>query len=216
MRILEGLKGEGQTHQRLRVPLRLASRRASFRWGGHSGLNFAGALGDRFRVHVPERLASREDCAADWPLGGLGMAGGDHRPVSRRSIDLRLVDRSFQLAACTLSAAQWCAVAMIRRAFPLLVLCVVGGCAEPQSASVPYYSPPVDTRLPLATLSKQLEPGMTEAQVSALREPDRVSLETCGQNSRGGAWQCRIYHYGFTMMVLFRATPSGWVVNSWT
>jgi hypothetical protein len=65
-----------------------------------------------------------------------------------------------------------------------------------------------------ATLSKQLQQGMSEAQVTEMREPDSITMETCGQNSRAGAWQCKIYHYG-SLSVTFNNARGGWTVNSW-
>lgn len=94
-----------------------------------------------------------------------------------------------------------------------LVAQIVAGCA-PEPPTPVYYSPPVDTRMSTATLSKRLQQGMTEAQVAEMREPDRISMETCGQNSRTGAWQCKIYHYG-SFLVAFSAARGSWVVNSW-
>jgi hypothetical protein len=103
---------------------------------------------------------------------------------------------------------------MAARAFPLLLLCLAAGCADPPQPGS-YYSPPADIRMSTATLSKQLAPGMTEAQVSELREPEKITLQTCGQTSGSGPWQCKVYHYG-SLVVAFPATQSGWVVNSWS
>lgn len=90
---------------------------------------------------------------------------------------------------------------------------VVSGCAEPQP-TYSAYSPPIDTRISAATLSKQLQQGMTEAQVTALREPDRVTLETCGQQT-AKPWKCKGYSYS-GLTVLFQQVQSGaWLVNSW-
>jgi hypothetical protein len=57
---------------------------------------------------------------------------------------------------------------------------------------------------------------MTEAEViSALGyRPDVVTLETCGQGSRKGPWQCKIYRFS-DLRVLFRDEDGVWVVNSW-
>jgi hypothetical protein len=69
---------------------------------------------------------------------------------------------------------------------------------------------------PTSSLSKRLAVGMTEAQVSALRPPDRVTLQTCGSNTPK-PWQCKVYQYGgASLWVAFReAEPDIWVVNSW-
>ena len=64
---------------------------------------------------------------------------------------------------------------------------------------------PVDTRMPISTLSKSLAPGMTEAQVRAMREPDSISMMTS-----------KVYHYGLNLQVRFQeVTPGVWLVNSW-
>jgi hypothetical protein len=70
--------------------------------------------------------------------------------------------------------------------------------------------------MPIGTLSKSLAIGMTESQVTALREPDRVSVETCGSNT-ARPWQCKIYKYGLNeLWVRFQQTaPNMWQVIYW-
>ena len=96
---------------------------------------------------------------------------------------------------------------------PLAVLSVVSGCSPPPAA----YSPQADTRMSPNVLSRQLSQGMTEAQVVALREPDRVTLETCGGNTPK-PWNCKVYIFGGLsgLRVLFENVgAAGWVVNAW-
>ena len=64
----------------------------------------------------------------------------------------------------------------------------------------------VDTQMPISTLSKSLAPGMTEAQVRAMREPDSISM--IGS---------KIYNYGRDLRVRFQeVTPGVWLVNGWS
>jgi hypothetical protein len=91
---------------------------------------------------------------------------------------------------------------------------VLAGCADLAPQSV--YSSPVDTRIPINTLSKSLAVGMTEQQVQGLREPDRITMETCGANTPK-PWPCKIYKYGVGgLWVTFaQVGPNVWLVNGW-
>lgn len=89
---------------------------------------------------------------------------------------------------------------------------IISGCEEPKPA---VYAPPVDTRPSSYAISKMLQQGMAEEQVIALREPDKITLETCGQNT-GRPWTCKAYHYGlYSLTVLFTNVNGRWLVNSW-
>lgn len=91
---------------------------------------------------------------------------------------------------------------------------VLVGCTQPPAPAPA--SAPVDTRMPTSTLSKSLAPGMTEAQVNAMREPDTITLQTCG-SSTPKPWQCKVYKYGLNLWVRFQETsPGDWRVNSWS
>jgi hypothetical protein len=63
---------------------------------------------------------------------------------------------------------------------------------------------------------------MTETQVKTVVgvEPDSVSMNTCGGNTPGGAWQCKKYLYGnysATLLIHFHQFDDGtWHVNDWT
>jgi hypothetical protein len=97
-----------------------------------------------------------------------------------------------------------------------LILVVLGGCDRPQpQPNAPTYTPPVDTRMSTAEMSKRLSVGMPEAAVIAMREPDRIGQQTCGQTSGAGSWNCRILYYGGTFMVILAQRNGGWVVNGW-
>ena len=72
-------------------------------------------------------------------------------------------------------------------------------------------------------LSGRLSPRMTEQQVmNAIGyRPNKVELKTCGTDSPGGAWQCKIYTFGglyYHLTVYFQQddTDQFWRVNSWT
>lgn len=95
-----------------------------------------------------------------------------------------------------------------------LVAALVTACDAERQTPVSYPATPADTRMSTAMLSKQLQQGMTEAQVTEMREPDSITMETCGQNSRAGSWQCKIYHYG-SFLVMFNNGRGSWTVNSW-
>jgi hypothetical protein len=76
-------------------------------------------------------------------------------------------------------------------------IAILAGCSAPA---------PGDTRMPISTLSKSLAPGMTEAQVRAMREPDSISM--IGS---------KIYIYGRDLRVRFQeVTPGVWLVNGWS
>jgi hypothetical protein len=71
-------------------------------------------------------------------------------------------------------------------------------------------------------VSRKLEVGMTEKQVTTLvgYEP-RVSMTTCG-SSTPKPWQCKEYQYksawdgSLVLSILFEQEPDGiWRVNSW-
>lgn len=76
------------------------------------------------------------------------------------------------------------------------------------------YTPPVDAGMSTNALSRKLAVGMTEAQVLALREPDRITVSTCGSNTPK-PWTCRTYQYGSSLHVLFQEINGRWLVNSW-
>lgn len=96
----------------------------------------------------------------------------------------------------------------------LVAVALVSACQEERSAPA-QYTPP-DMRMAPDDLSKRLEVGMTEAQVTALREPDRVAMSTCGGN-HGRPWPCKTYHYGLSLMIIFQEVPDrGWLVNGWS
>jgi hypothetical protein len=69
-------------------------------------------------------------------------------------------------------------------------------------------------------VSKKLEVGMTEKQVTELAgEPTSVSVSTCGGNT-AHSWQCKDYSYKsmgvLQLMILFEQGADGtWRVNSW-
>lgn len=68
--------------------------------------------------------------------------------------------------------------------------------------------------------SLRLAEGMTEQEaINAVGyRPNKVDQTTCGANSAGGAWDCRILTFGDlygNLMVLERRSGSLWVVNSW-
>ena len=39
------------------------------------------------------------------------------------------------------------------------------------------------------------KPECRKSDVRQLREPDRITMETCGQQT-GKPWQCKVHHYG--------------------
>jgi hypothetical protein len=95
-----------------------------------------------------------------------------------------------------------------------------GSPPKPADIVVPsarYVVPPSAPRCQdIGCLSRLLREDMTEAQVtSALGfQPNMVTMETCGQQSSHGSWQCKIYRFG-GLRVLFRDEDGTWVVNSW-
>ena len=73
-----------------------------------------------------------------------------------------------------------------------------------------------------ALFGAKLDEDLTEAQVIAVTgfQPNTVSLDTCGQKSKGGDWSCKIETWGGTcsgqLVVYFRKNAEGvWVVNNW-
>jgi uncharacterized protein YecT (DUF1311 family) len=79
-----------------------------------------------------------------------------------------------------------------------------------------YVPPPAPRCQDIGCLSRLLHEDMTEAQVtSALGyQPNMVTMETCGQQSTHGSWQCKIYRFA-GLRVLFRNEDGIWVVNGW-
>jgi hypothetical protein len=69
--------------------------------------------------------------------------------------------------------------------------------------------------------SARLDLGMTEQQVMTAvgYRPNKVEMQTCGQNSAGGAWTCKKYTYGNLydgLVVYFSQSPDGsWRANNW-
>lgn len=95
------------------------------------------------------------------------------------------------------------------------LLGLVAACSPPPPPSQPVrYTPPVDTRMSTNELSRRLNVGMTEDQVLALREPDKVTMSTCGSKTPR-PWQCRTYQYGSSLFVVFELIRGRWLVNSW-
>jgi hypothetical protein len=72
-----------------------------------------------------------------------------------------------------------------------------------------------------STFGSRLDEGMTESQVAQAIgfRPNMVTLETCGSDSKGGAWQCKIETWGSTcngdLRVYFAKVGGVWVVNNW-
>ncbi len=95
------------------------------------------------------------------------------------------------------------------------LLALMAACSPPPPPPQPVrYTAPVDTRMSTNELSRKLEVGMTEAQVLALREPDRVTVSTCGSNTPR-PWKCRTYQYGSSLHILFQEINGRWLVNGW-
>lgn len=73
----------------------------------------------------------------------------------------------------------------------------------------------------LGALSLALEPGMTEDDLERLQplQPYSASLETCGQKSQSGEWECKTWEYGDgtnALEVWFYQDNKGvWRVNNW-
>jgi hypothetical protein len=75
-------------------------------------------------------------------------------------------------------------------------------------------------------LSMNLAEDMTEQQVINMLgyQPNKVELDTCGQKSRDGPWQCRIYTFGMALytsqelkIYFYKSRQdSRWRVNSWS
>jgi hypothetical protein len=69
--------------------------------------------------------------------------------------------------------------------------------------------------------SLRLSEGMTEQDAIAAigYQPNMVESETCGTNSKRGAWDCRVLTYGNrqnNLTILERRSGGSWVVNSWS
>jgi hypothetical protein len=68
--------------------------------------------------------------------------------------------------------------------------------------------------------SLRLSEDMTEQQVINVigYQPNQVTLETCGNQSSNGPWECRILIFGSKyngLTILERRNGPFWVVNSW-
>jgi hypothetical protein len=70
--------------------------------------------------------------------------------------------------------------------------------------------------------SALLDVDMTEQQVmnEVGYRPNKVEMQTCGQETRNGAWQCKIHTYGFQLSKLTvyfsESSDDGtWRVNHW-
>jgi hypothetical protein len=72
-----------------------------------------------------------------------------------------------------------------------------------------------------STYGGRLDEGMTESQVAQAMgfQPNMVTLETCGYDSKNGAWQCKIETWGSPckgdLRVYFVKAGGVWVVNNW-
>jgi hypothetical protein len=69
--------------------------------------------------------------------------------------------------------------------------------------------------------SALLRKGMTEQEVVQIvgYQPNKVELQTCGQETREGPWSCKQYTYGNlyqNLRVTFAEVRGRWVVNSWS
>jgi hypothetical protein len=81
-------------------------------------------------------------------------------------------------------------------------------------------SPPPKPPFDAQASSNLLKPGEAQADVhSALGwMPGHTNLETCGQETAGGSWQCLNEYYqgpNGTLDVVYRQEDDGWVVNAW-
>jgi len=69
--------------------------------------------------------------------------------------------------------------------------------------------------------SALLDLGMTEQQVMKAvgYAPNKTEMETCGQQTKTGAWKCKIHTYGLQLnylKVYFSQTGDGmWRATSW-
>lgn len=83
--------------------------------------------------------------------------------------------------------------------------------------SFPSYAQQVDWGQKSALLNL----GMTEQEVvrTVGYGPNKVEMETCGQNTSAGAWSCKIYTFGNfygSLTVTFAQDGSLWIVNNWS
>ena len=70
-------------------------------------------------------------------------------------------------------------------------------------------------------ISALLDKGMTEQEViqAVGYRPTKVELQTCGQDTTGGAWSCKIYTFGNmyeNLRIYFHEGTRGWLVNGWS
>jgi len=68
--------------------------------------------------------------------------------------------------------------------------------------------------------SLRLQEGMTEQEaINAIGySPNKVEQRTCGSDSVGGSWSCRILTYGdfYGSLTVYEQRSGGlWVVNGW-
>jgi hypothetical protein len=101
---------------------------------------------------------------------------------------------------------------MMRRALTALLLCGLTAC---DSSKAPY---PTN-----AAIVSSLQRGMTEQQVAQVthnRVPDRVIIQTCG-NETPAPFPCKVYGYDFGLQagarltVVFESVRGQWVVSQW-
>jgi hypothetical protein len=70
-------------------------------------------------------------------------------------------------------------------------------------------------------LSSKLAPRMTEQQLMQAvgYRPNKVEVQTCGGNTKDGAWMCKIYTFGYPASHLtvrfYEDGVNKWYVNSW-
>lgn len=103
-----------------------------------------------------------------------------------------------------------------------MCLFLVAACGDEAPAPT-YYTNPVPAGPSNDSISRRLQQGMTEDQVVAIAgQPNRVSLSTCGQNSGGRPWQCKVYTYkGATLYenwltIVFQEVQGVWLVGGWS
>lgn len=95
------------------------------------------------------------------------------------------------------------------------LLVLLAACSPPPPPPQPVrYTPPVAAGMSANELSRKLSVGMTEEQVLALKEPDRVTVSTCGSKTPE-PWKCRTYQYGSSLHVVFQEIKGRWLVNGW-
>ena len=75
----------------------------------------------------------------------------------------------------------------------------------------------------LGAKSALLDLGMTEQQITNTvgRRPSKVEMQTCGQQTKQGAWTCKMHTYGtewVNLTVAFGQSPEDgtWRANSWS